>query len=73
MAGDGIILSAKSAFAETVGYSQDRLAGLAFPQVLHTQPATVCALSDVDTPANLVVELRRCEGWTIRARMSNSR
>ena len=31
MARDGIILFANTAFAEMVGYRQDRLAGLAFP------------------------------------------
>ncbi len=32
----------------------------------------VGALSGVDALANLVVELRHCEGWTVRARMSKS-
>ncbi len=72
MARDGIILFANTAFAEMVGYPQDRLAGLAFPDVFHTVPAAVCALSGVDALANLVVELRHCEGWTVRARMSKS-
>ena len=72
MARDGIILFANTAFAEMVGYRQDRLAGLAFPEIFHTVPAAVCALSGVDALANLVVELRHCEGWTVRARMSNS-
>ena len=72
MARDGIILFANTAFAEMVGYEQDGLAGLAFPEVFHTVPAALCALSGVDALANLVVELRHCEGWTVRARMSNS-
>ena len=72
MARDGIILFANTAFAEMVGYEQDGLAGLAFPEVFHTVPAALCALSCVDALANLVVELRHCEGWTVRARMSNS-
>jgi PAS domain S-box-containing protein len=72
MARDGIILFANTAFAEMVGYRQDRLAGLAFPEVFHTVPAAVCALSGVDALANLVVELQHCEGWTVRARMSKS-
>ena len=72
MARDGIILFANTAFAEMVGYGQDSLAGLAFPEIFHTVPATLCALSGVDALANLVVELRHCEGWTVRARMSNS-
>ena len=72
MARDGIILFANTAFAEMVGYRQDRLAGLAFPEVFHTVPAALCVLSGVDALANLVVELRHCEGWTVRARMSNS-
>jgi PAS domain S-box-containing protein len=72
MARDGIILFANTAFAEMVGYQQDRLAGLAFPEVFHTVPATLCALSGVDALANLVLELRHCEGWTVRARMSKS-
>jgi PAS domain S-box-containing protein len=72
MARDGIILFANMAFAEMVGYGQDGLAGSAFPEIFHTVPAALCALSGVDVRANLVVELRHCEGWTVRAGMSNS-
>jgi PAS domain S-box-containing protein len=72
MARDGIILFANTAFAEMVGYQQARLAGLAFPETFHTVPAALCALSGIDALANLVVELRHCEGWTVRARMSKS-
>ena len=72
MTRDGIILFANTAFAEMVGYRQDSLAGLAFPETFHTVPAALCALSGVDALANLVVELQHCEGWTVRARMSKS-
>ena len=72
MARDGIILFANTAFAEMVGYLRDSLAGLAFPETFHTVPAALCALSGIDALANLVVELRHCEGWTVRARMSKS-
>ena len=72
MTRDGIILFANTAFAEMVGYQQDGLAGLAFQEVFHTGPAALSALSSVDALANLVVELRHCEGWTVRARMSKS-
>jgi PAS domain S-box-containing protein len=72
MALDGIILFANTAFAEMVGHRQDSLAGLAFPEIFHTVPAALCALSCVDALANLVVELQHCEGWTVRARMSKS-
>jgi PAS domain-containing protein len=72
MTRDGIILFANTAFAEMVGYLQDSLAGLGFPEVFHTVPAAVCGLSGVDALANLVVELRHREGWTVRARMSKS-
>jgi PAS domain S-box-containing protein len=72
MTRDGIILFANTAFVEMVGYQQDGLAGLAFPEVFHTVPAALCALSGVDALANLVVGLRHCEGWTVRARMSKS-
>ena len=72
MVRDGVILFANSAFAEMVGYEQDRLAGSAFPEIFQTAPAEVAALSGVDAVANLVVELRHCEGWTVRARMSKS-
>ena len=72
MTRDGIILFANTAFAEMVGYQQDRLAGRAFPEVFHTVPAALCALSAVVALANLVMELRHCEGWTVRARMSKS-
>jgi len=69
MARDGIILFANTAFAEMVGYEQDGLAGSAFLEIFHTVPE---ALSGADAVTNLVVELRHCEGWTVRARMSNS-
>ena len=72
IAQDGIILFANTAFTEMVGYRQDSLAGSAFPEIFHTVPASLCALSGVDALANLVMELRHCEGWTVRARMSNS-
>ena len=72
MTRDGIILSANRAFAEMVGYEQGGLAGSVFPEIFHTVPAGLAALSGVDALANLVVRLRHCEGWTVRARMSNS-
>ncbi len=72
MARDGIILFANTAFAEMVGYELDGLAGSAFPETFHTVPAALCALSGVDAVANLVVELRHWEGWTVRARMTRS-
>ena len=72
MARDGIILFANTAFAGMVGYQQDSLAGLAFPETFHTDAAVLSALSSADALANLVVELRHREGWTVRARMSKS-
>ncbi|MGO8851330.1 PAS domain S-box protein [Mycobacterium sp.] len=72
MARDGIILFANTAFAEMVGHRQDGLAGSAFPEIFHTVPAAIGALSGVDALVNLVVELRHGEGWTVRARMSKS-
>jgi PAS domain S-box-containing protein len=72
IARDGSILFANTAFAEMVGYGQETLTGLAFPEVFGTAPAAVDALSSVDALANLVVELRHCEGWTVRAKMSKS-
>jgi PAS domain S-box-containing protein len=72
MARDGIILFANTAFAEMVGYELEGLAGSPFPEMFHTVPAALCALSGVDAVANLVVELRHREGWTVRARMSKT-
>jgi PAS domain S-box-containing protein len=72
MARDGIVLFANAAFAEMVGYRQDSLAGLAFPEIFHTVPEAVGALAGVHALANPVVELQHCEGWTVRARMSKS-
>jgi PAS domain S-box-containing protein len=72
MARDGILLFANSSFADMVGYRQDTLVGLSLPEIFHTAPAVVTALSGVDALANLVVELRHSEGWTVRARMSKS-
>jgi len=72
MTRDGILLFANSAFAEMVGYQQDALVGLAFPEMFDTAPAVVGALSSIDALANLLVELRHAEGWTVRARMSKS-
>jgi PAS domain S-box-containing protein len=69
---DGVILFANTAFAEMVGYRQDRLAGLAFPQIFHIGPAAVGALSDIHALANLIVELRHSDGWMVRAKMSKS-
>ena len=72
IARDGTILFANTAFAEMVGYRQDRLAGSAFAEFFHSVPAAVGALPGVHALANLVVELQHCEGWTVRARMSKS-
>lgn len=73
MARSGTILFANTAFAEMVGHPQESLAGVSFSEVFETASAAVCALlSGVDALANLVVELRHCEGWTVRARMSKS-
>jgi PAS domain S-box-containing protein len=72
IARDRIILFTNTAFAEMVGYRPDRLAGQAFPEIFHTVPAALSALSGVDALANLVVELQHYEGWTVRARMSKS-
>ena len=72
MSRDGTILFANTAFAEMVGYEQDGLAGSAFPEIFDTVPAALYALSRVGALANLVVELRHCEGWRVRARMSRS-
>ena len=66
MSRGGIIFFANTAFAQMVGYQQDGLAGLAFPEIFHT------ALSGVDTLANLVVQLQHSEGWTVQAKMSKS-
>lgn len=72
MARDGVILFANTAFAEMMGYEQDGLAGSAFYEVFHALPAGVAALSGFDGMANLVVELRHREGWTVLAKMSQS-
>ncbi|BBZ48176.1 diguanylate cyclase [Mycobacterium parmense] len=72
MARDGSILFANTAFADMVGYQQDRLTGAAFPQVFNTEPAAFSALSGVEALANMVVELQHNEGWTVRAKMSKS-
>ena len=72
MSRDGTILFANTAFAEMVGYEQDGLVGSALPEIFDTVPAGVAALAGVDAVANLVVQLRHREGWTVQARMSNS-
>ena len=72
IARDGTILFANTAFSDMVGYQQDALAGSAFQEVFHTVPAALCALSGVEALANLVVDLRHHEGWTVRARMGKS-
>jgi PAS domain S-box-containing protein len=72
MSRDGVILFANTAFAEMVGYEQDGLAGSALPEIFDTVPGGVAALFGVDAVANLVVQLRHREGWTVRARMSKS-
>ena len=72
MARDGVILVADKAFAEMVGCGQDRLAGLAFPDVYPYRAGRGKSLSGVDALANLVVELRHRDGWPVRAKMSKS-
>jgi len=72
MAQDGIIVFANTAFAEMVGYGQDRLTGMALPEIFHTTPAALWAPAGVHPLPNLVVELQHCEGWMVRAKMSKS-
>jgi len=72
MSRDGTILFANTAFAEMVGYERDGLAGSALPEIFDSVPAGAAVLCGVDAVANLVVQLRHREGWTVRARMSNS-
>jgi len=72
MARNGVIVFANTAFAEMVGYRRNVLTGLAFQEIFHTVPAAVCAPSNVHALPNLVVELRHCAGWTVRAKMSKS-
>ena len=72
VAGDGTIVFANTAFSEMLGYPQDSLARLAIPDIFRYDAGVVVALSAVDAPANLVVQLQHCEGWTVRASMSKS-
>jgi PAS domain S-box-containing protein len=72
MSCDGVVLFANTAFAEMVGYEQDGLAGSALPEIFDGVPAGVAALSSGDAVADVVVQLRHREGWTVRARMSTS-
>jgi PAS domain S-box-containing protein len=72
MTRDGTIVFANTAFAEMVGHERDSLAGSSFPEIFHSMPAEVAAIVGTDALANLVVELRHREGWTVRARMSKS-
>jgi PAS domain S-box-containing protein len=72
MSRDGVILFANTAFAEMVGYGQDSLAGLSFPEIFRTVPLALSAISSVRALANLVVELQHREGWTVRSKMSKS-
>jgi PAS domain S-box-containing protein len=69
---DGTILFANTAFAEMMGYQQESLVGLAFPEIFRIERAALSALASVDALANMVVELQHCEGWTVRAKMSRS-
>jgi PAS domain S-box-containing protein len=72
MGRDDIILFANTAFAEMVGHRQEEVAGSSFPEIFHTVLWAPDALSGVEALANVVVELRHREGWTVRARMSKS-
>ncbi|MFY2861111.1 PAS domain S-box protein [Mycobacterium sp. THU-M104] len=72
IARDGDILFANTAFAEMVGYPQDGLAGAEFPQIFNIDLAALNALSGAEALANMVVGLKHCEGWTVRAKMSKS-
>jgi PAS domain S-box-containing protein len=69
---DGSILFANTAFADMVGSQQEELAGSSFPEIFRTVPAALCALSGVEALTNLILELRHHDGWTVRARMSES-
>jgi hypothetical protein len=72
MARDGIILFREYGVCGDGGSPAGRVGGVGFFEIFDTVPAAVGALAGVDALANLVVELRHCEGWTVRARMSKS-
>ena len=62
---------ANAAFADMVGYGQDALTGLAFPETFRTVPAELCALS---TSMHWRIWSWSCSmrGLDMRARMSKS-
>jgi PAS domain S-box-containing protein len=70
---DGTIAFANTACAEMLGYDQDELAALRFPDVFQSAPidddSAVVAVRD---RADLIVELAHKDGSTVRARMSKS-
>jgi PAS domain S-box-containing protein len=72
MSRNGFILFANAAFAEMVGYERDALVGEPFLEIFDTVPAGEAGRPGVDALTNRVVQLRHCEGWTVRARMSKS-
>ncbi|WP_242660976.1 PAS domain S-box protein [Mycobacterium alsense] len=67
MSAKGVIVYANMAFAEMVGYELDQLGGSAFPEIFHA----LSAVRSAQAPADPVVQLQHCEGWTVRARMSS--
>jgi PAS domain S-box-containing protein len=69
---DGAIAFANTACAEMLGYDQDELATLRFPDVFQAVPLDEAVLVAVRASADLVVELAHKDGSTVRARMSKS-
>ena len=72
MSRNGVILFANAAFAEMVGYERDALLGEPFLEIFDTVPDGEAGRPGVDALTNRVVQLRHCEGFTVRARMSKS-
>jgi PAS domain S-box-containing protein len=72
IAEDGRIAFANSACGQMLGYDQDELALLSFPDVFQSAPLDESALVAVRASADLIVELAHKDGSTVRARMSKS-
>lgn len=72
VAEDGAIVFANGACEDILGYSQDELTSLQFPDLFRAWPAATSAVAAMHTFADVIVDLKHRDGSSINARMSKS-
>jgi len=69
---DGIITFSNWAFAEMIGHTPEMVMSLKFQEIFQTLPEHDSLIIDVQTHADLLVELIHLDGSIVQAKMSKA-